>query len=139
MPLGDAAIDAVYPGYLPYLVFAVAFLPGALAGGILGWFLIHPVNYVLGKIFRGFNVIFDKITIGYGWTIGHGLRVCVLILFVYVALLYATYWSMEHCADRIYSGTRSGLFARECDVARLGIPATDPGSDGEAGRDSTGG
>ncbi len=96
LPLGDAAIDAAYPGYLPYLVFAVAFLPGAVAGGILGWFIIRPVNYVLGKVFRGFNVIFDKITIGYGWTIGHGLRVCVLILFVYGALLYATYWSMGH-------------------------------------------
>jgi multidrug efflux pump len=96
LPLGDAAIDAVYPGYLPYLVFVVAFLPGAVIGGILGWLLIRPVNYVLGKIFRGFNVIFDKITSAYGWTIGHGLRICVLILCVYVALLYGTYWSMGH-------------------------------------------
>jgi multidrug efflux pump len=96
LPLGDAATDAEYPGYLPYLVFTIAFLPGALAGGVLGWFLIHPVNFVLGKIFRGFNVIFDKITAAYGWTIGHALRVSLLILCVYGALLYATYWSMGH-------------------------------------------
>jgi multidrug efflux pump len=96
LPLGDAAMDAEYPGYLPYLVFAIAFLPGAIGGGILGWLLIRPVNFVLSKIFRGFNVVFDKITAGYGWTIGHALRVCVLVLCVYGGLLFATYWSMGH-------------------------------------------
>ncbi|HTQ37849.1 MAG TPA: efflux RND transporter permease subunit, partial [Pirellulales bacterium] len=96
LPLGDAAIDAEYPATLPYIVFAVAFLPGAVMGGVLGWLLIRPVNFVLGKIFRGFNVVFDKITAVYGWTIGRSLRICLLILCVYVALLYGTYWSMGH-------------------------------------------
>ena len=33
----------------------VYFLPGALVGGLIGWFIIRPVNAVLGWFFRGFN------------------------------------------------------------------------------------
>jgi multidrug efflux pump len=96
LPLGDDAIDAEYPAWLPVVVYTLSFLPGAIGGLILGWFIIRPVNFVLGKIFRGFNVIFDKITVAYGWTIGHGLRISLLIVCVYGALLYATYWTMGH-------------------------------------------
>ena len=33
-------------------IYAILFLPGAVAEGRLGWFLIRPVNWVLGLIFR---------------------------------------------------------------------------------------
>src|SRR4029077_13082455 len=36
-------------------VYLALFLPGAVAGGTLGWFVIRPVNWVLGRVFRGFN------------------------------------------------------------------------------------
>ena len=50
------------------------FVPGALAGGVVGWFIIRPVNAVLGWFFRGFNQPFDRMTGGYGWTVGKILR-----------------------------------------------------------------
>jgi multidrug efflux pump len=96
LPLGDSAVDADYPKWLPAAVFAIAFLPGAVLGLILGWFIVHPVNYVLGIIFRDFNVVFDKITEAYGWTIGRMLRISLLVLCIYGVLLFATYWTMGH-------------------------------------------
>ena len=36
------------------------FLPGAIVGGVVGWFIIRPVNWVLGDFFRGFNWVFDR-------------------------------------------------------------------------------
>src|SRR5262249_9645131 len=49
-----------------WFVWCVYFLPGALVGGLFGWFLIRPVNAVLGWIFRGFNRLFDWTTDQYG-------------------------------------------------------------------------
>ena len=48
----------------------VLFLPGAVAGGVLGWFIIRPVNWVLGRFFRGFNWVFDRATDVYGRAVG---------------------------------------------------------------------
>jgi multidrug efflux pump len=96
LPLGDAAVGASFPKWLPYVVFAVAFLPGAIVFGIAGWFLIRPVNWGLSIVFRGFNTVFDKITGAYGWTIGHALRLAIIVLLIYCGLLYATYYSMGH-------------------------------------------
>ena len=45
---------------------AVYFVPGAVAGGVVGWFVIRPVNAVLGWFFRGFNRVFDRMTAVYG-------------------------------------------------------------------------
>src|SRR5262249_32192164 len=46
--------------------YLVLFLPGALAGGALGWLLIRPVNWALGKFFGAFNLFFDQVTHAYG-------------------------------------------------------------------------
>ena len=40
--------------------------PALLAGGVVGWFIIRPVNAVLGWFFRGFNRCFDRMTGVYG-------------------------------------------------------------------------
>jgi multidrug efflux pump len=95
IPLGEDTLSDEQSHTLLELS-ALAVVVGAIAGGVLGWFIIRPVNYVLGIVFRAFNAVFDKITAAYGWTIGRALRICVLIACVYVALLYATYWSMGH-------------------------------------------
>src|SRR5207249_5518932 len=34
---------------------AIYFAPGLLAGLVLGWLIIRPVNLILGVFFRGFN------------------------------------------------------------------------------------
>ncbi len=66
-------------------------LPGALAGGVAGWFVIGPVNAALGWVFRGFNHGFDGITSGYGWTVGKLLRTNLAVLLTYGGLLFLTF------------------------------------------------
>jgi multidrug efflux pump len=66
--------------------------PGLLVGLVAGWFLIGPVNAVLGWIFRGFNRLFDGVTAAYGWTVGKLLRLSVIVLVVYGGLLGLTWW-----------------------------------------------
>lgn len=73
-----------------YLRSAAYFLPGAIAGGVLGWFVIGPVNSFLGRVFRGFNVIFDRATDVYGKTVGWTLRLSAFVLIVYVGLVGLT-------------------------------------------------
>ncbi len=75
-----------------WLLWLVDFVPGALAGCLLGWFLIRPVNGVLGWIFRGFNRLFDAVTAIYGRTIAGALRVSVVALALYGGLLVLTGW-----------------------------------------------
>jgi multidrug efflux pump subunit AcrB len=65
-------------------------LPGAIAGGALGWFIVRPVNWLLGYFFRGFNWVFDWVTRAYGQVIGWCLRGCAIVLVVYVGLIGLT-------------------------------------------------
>jgi multidrug efflux pump len=73
-----------------FSVSCMLFLPGALAGGLLGWFLISPVNWALGYLFRGFNWLFERTTQLYGKTVGWSLRLSVIVLLVYVGLIGLT-------------------------------------------------
>ena len=69
----------------------VAFLPGALLGGLAGWFVIRPVNAALGLLFRGFNFGFDRLTGGYGWTVGKALHHSPAVLLGYGVLVVLTF------------------------------------------------
>ncbi len=60
-------------------------------GGLLGWFIIRPVNFVLGWAFRMFNRAFDGVTAVYGWMVGKALRLSVVMLLLYGGLLVMTY------------------------------------------------
>jgi multidrug efflux pump len=75
---------------LTWGVSCIGFLPGALAGGTLGWFLIRPVNWALGHFFRGFNWIFERMTQAYGKTVGWCVRLSAIVLLVYVGLIGLT-------------------------------------------------
>ncbi|HTK77529.1 MAG TPA: efflux RND transporter permease subunit, partial [Gemmataceae bacterium] len=70
--------------------YVLLFLPGAIAGGALGWFIIRPVNWVLSKLFRGFNRLFDRATRTYGTAVGWLLRLSAVVLVVYVGLIGLT-------------------------------------------------
>ena len=48
------------------------------------------MNWVLGKFFRGFNWVFERATHAYGKVVGWCLRLCVIVLLVYVGLLGLT-------------------------------------------------
>ncbi len=78
LPVGEEGGESVPGGLLASLlawgIQFVLFLPGAVAGGALGWFLIRPVNWALGKFFRGFNWVFDRATEVYGRLVGWALR-----------------------------------------------------------------
>lgn len=78
-----------WPGY------GVAYLPGLLIGGLLGWFTIGPINAVLSKIFKAFNRVFDRFTAAYGRMVGRLVRVSVLVMLIYGGLLWLTAWSMK--------------------------------------------
>jgi multidrug efflux pump len=92
--LPDAANvgDPNTPKLVSWLITAGDFLPGMLAGGILGWFIIRPVNAVLGWFFRGFNRLFDRMTAAYGFAVGKVLRMSTIVLVIYGGLLVTTYW-----------------------------------------------
>jgi multidrug efflux pump subunit AcrB len=68
------------------------FLPGLIAGLIVGWIIIRPVNFILGAFFRAFNRFFDWMTIGYGGVVGLFLKVSLVMMLMYVGLLALTGW-----------------------------------------------
>jgi multidrug efflux pump len=63
-----------------------------VAGGLVGLLIIRPVNWVLGLVFRVFNVVFDLATRAYGRMVGWSLRLCVVVLLIYGGLLALTYY-----------------------------------------------
>ena len=84
---GATGIAASFKGLV---VKVAAFIPGLIAGLLLGRVIISPVNRLLGVFFAGFNRWFDRFTVGYGKTVGWGLRLSVIVLIVYVGLLALT-------------------------------------------------
>src|SRR5262245_39076144 len=89
---GEAAtgLDPARAKALGWAAWLAALIPGALAGGVLGWFIIGPVNWGLGKFFRGFNWVFDRVTEGYGRIVGGVLRLSAIVLVRYGGLLAQT-------------------------------------------------
>src|SRR5581483_6081089 len=59
---GEAAPGGLKATLLAWGAYFALFLPGAAAGGALGWLIIRPVNRALGALFRGFNRVFDRAT-----------------------------------------------------------------------------
>jgi multidrug efflux pump len=88
--------DAMDSSWNWWAISAAYFAPGALAGGLVGWIIIRPVNAVLGWFFRGFNRVFDGVTAAYGWMVGKVLRLSVAVLLAYGGLLVLTYWVFDH-------------------------------------------
>ncbi len=66
--------------------------PGIIVGGVIGWFIIRPVNRALGGFFRAFNRSFDRLTGTYGRSVGRIVRLSVVVLVIYGGLLGMTYW-----------------------------------------------
>ena len=118
LPLDEEARINV-PKWLPYAVYVVCFLPGLLAGGLLGKLIIKPVNFVLGRFFQGFNWVFDKVAAFYGKTMAGLVRVSAIVLLIYGGLIFLTYYVMNSSADRLHPRAGPGLFAGQCSVARL--------------------
>jgi multidrug efflux pump len=71
-------------------ISGIGFLPGALVGAALGWWLIRRVNRALNAFFRGFNWLFERTTHVYGRTVGWCVRLSAIVLLVYVGLIGLT-------------------------------------------------
>ena len=95
LPPVDTPAYELAPKWLVYTASGLSFLPGMLVGGVLGWFTIRPVNFVLGKFFQGFNWIFEKVAALYGRAVGRLLRVSIVVLLCYGGLLVLTYHNMK--------------------------------------------
>jgi multidrug efflux pump len=86
---------AEMPLWLSWAITAVYAAPGVVAGGVVGWFVIRPVNAALGWFFRGFNRLFDRMTGVYGAVVGRVLRLSAVVVVVYGGLLVLTYWQFH--------------------------------------------
>jgi multidrug efflux pump len=87
---GEEAPGGLQATIVSGVIYLILALPGVVAGGVLGWFIIRPVNWVLGRCFQGFNWVFDRITDVYGTIVGWSLRLSVIVLVLYVVLIGAT-------------------------------------------------
>jgi multidrug efflux pump len=90
-PVAQSALVAALPKALgditaTWVARVVLFLPGAVAG----WFLSPLVNRVLNLFFGAFNKAFDLTANGYAKVVGMGLRLCLIVLVLYVGLIGLT-------------------------------------------------
>ncbi len=95
-PAPNPAEDAEVSYWLSWGITAAYAAPGAVVGALFGLLFIRPINAVLGWLFRGFNRLFDQMTVVYGRIVAHVLRLSTLVLVVYGGLLVLTYWQFNH-------------------------------------------
>lgn len=93
---GEAAPGGLGASLMEWGATLVLALPGIVAGGVLGWFIVRPVNWILGFFFRCFNWVFDWATRAYGAVVGWCLRLSVIVLLVYVGLIGLTGFGLSH-------------------------------------------
>jgi multidrug efflux pump len=87
---GEAAPSNLKDSLLALGINLVLFLPGAVAGGAIGRVLIQPVNWVLGRFFWAFNLVFNGVTRVYGKSVGWCLRLSSIAILIYVGLIGLT-------------------------------------------------
>jgi multidrug efflux pump len=95
-PWGLPAVNDQTSTPVAWAIRAAYFVPGAVVGGVVGWFVIGPVNAALAWFFGLFNRAFERVTAVYGWVVGRLLRLAVVVLVVYGGLLFWTYWSVAN-------------------------------------------
>ena len=98
--VGWMAVGAWYPRVEPRLL-ALGWLKGpllewgptiaAIVGGVLGFALTRPINFLLAQFFRLFNFGFRTGTNVYTWSVGVLLKGSVVVLLIYGGLIYQTY------------------------------------------------
>ena len=146
-PAPNPVEDAEMSMWMSYAIKAAYFAPGAMVGGLFGLLFIRPINAVLGWLFRGFNRLFDQMTVVYGRIVGHVLRVSTLVLVVYGGLLLLTYWQFNHAPTGFIPQQDKGYLLlnvqlpdsasverTEAVMARIEKLARNPGSQTHRGR-----
>ncbi len=121
-----AAAHGLEASWLFYLRQFATFMPGALVGCLVGWFVIGPVNAGLSWIFLLFNWLFGGITSFYGWTVGRLLRLSVVVLVVYGGLSTLDRLDTVPSADRIHPDSGSRVPVAQRATARLRLRFSGP-------------
>ena len=100
--LSDTFSQAAVGGFLATLlawgVDLILFLPGAVAGGMVGWVVIRSVNWALGRFFDGLNWVFERTRQEvYGKTLCEPVPPpgAALVLLIYVALIGLTVFGVS--------------------------------------------
>jgi multidrug efflux pump len=78
----------------------VAPVVAAMCGALVGWIFRNWLNHGLGYLFRGFNLGFEQFTRGYIKAVAGLLRIGVLVLIGYLALL----WLTQHVLTLVPTG-----------------------------------
>jgi multidrug efflux pump len=71
-------------------------LAAAGLGGLAGWAVSLPLDWLLAHLFGAFNAGFNFTTKVYTGVVARLLRVSALVLLVYAGLLALTYWAFTH-------------------------------------------
>src|SRR5206468_2927365 len=93
--LAGRLLGQLPPGSLDWLGPAQPYsapLAAGLAGLVAGWALRWPLNRAIGLFFRGFNWGFARTGRGYVRAVGLGLKIPVLVLLGYAALIGTGVW-----------------------------------------------
>lgn len=86
----EAALRTMQDSLRDAALQVILFIPGAILGGLVGLAIIKPVNWALGKLFKGFNWVFDRTTDIYGRSVALCIRFSAIVLLVYVGLIALT-------------------------------------------------
>ncbi len=89
IPARDGRGEPVSSESHPFALWALR-LGVLLIGGIVGWSLARPVNFVLLRFFAKFNRAFEWMATGYGKVVRSFLRVAVVMLVIYGGLIGLT-------------------------------------------------
>jgi multidrug efflux pump len=73
------------------LTWAAINLLYMIPGAVVGWFVGPILNHAMRYVYRGFNWLFDKVTLGYKAAVGWSLRLALLVLLIYGGLVALTY------------------------------------------------
>jgi multidrug efflux pump len=79
--------EVVAFSFASWRIFAVVFT----IGSIVGWLIGPGVNWVLARLFAGFNWLFDRMVNAYGRTVALLLRFSVIVLLLYGGLIGLAY------------------------------------------------
>jgi multidrug efflux pump len=79
--------DALVFSFASWRIFAVVFGLGC----IIGWLIGPAVNWLLRRLFAGFNWLFDRMVTLYGRAVALLLRFSVIVLLIYGGLIGLTY------------------------------------------------
>ena len=92
-PTANLAAEAA--GSTPWAAYALCFIPGAILGGAIGWYVNTPLNAALRVFFGWFNRFFDAAVAAYGRVVGGLLRIATIASIAYGGFLVLTYWQFD--------------------------------------------